>query len=222
MDQVAIGQFIAQKRKEKNQTQQQLAETLGISNRTISKWEVGRGFPEVSLIQPLCQALDINVHELLSGQSLSSETDYQKAEVSILNLLEENQKKRNWAWSVFGLVMVTVVVLSLVTEYFEQRAPWIYWSLAAFIVLFVFAGIGIMLMIYMDAEIYRCRHCRTRFKPVFRDYFIVPLRILFRDKSLRRAFSTPWSRPLVCPNCQRLERCPLVLESESEEQDDIL
>lgn len=93
LDQVAIGQFIAQKRKEKKQTQQQLAETLGISNRTISKWEVGRGFPEVSLILPLCQALDINVHELLSGQSLSSETDYQKAEVSILNLFRRKSKE---------------------------------------------------------------------------------------------------------------------------------
>ena len=59
MDQGKIGVFIAQMRKEKKYTQRQLADLLGISDKTISKWECGNGLPEVSLMIPLCDALDI-------------------------------------------------------------------------------------------------------------------------------------------------------------------
>ena len=55
MDQIAIGKFIAEERKRKGYTQKQLSEKLGISDKTISKWERGNGFPEVSLLLPLCK-----------------------------------------------------------------------------------------------------------------------------------------------------------------------
>ena len=84
MDQIKIGKFIAKERKQKKHTQKQLAEILGISDKTISKWECGNGFPEISLLMPLCQELDISVNELLSGERLS-EVDYKKK-------AEENRK----------------------------------------------------------------------------------------------------------------------------------
>ena len=68
MNQILIGRFITSERKKKGYTQRQLSEELGISDKTISKWECGNGFPEVSLILPLCNELDITVNELLSGQ----------------------------------------------------------------------------------------------------------------------------------------------------------
>ncbi|MDE7270499.1 MAG: helix-turn-helix domain-containing protein, partial [Acetatifactor sp.] len=58
MDQIKIGNFIARERKNKGYTQRQLADILGISDKTISKWERGNGFPEVSLLLPLCEELD--------------------------------------------------------------------------------------------------------------------------------------------------------------------
>lgn len=67
MDQIRIGRFIAAERKRKGCTQKQLAEKLNISDKTVSKWECGKGFPEVSLLLPLCKELDITVNELLSG-----------------------------------------------------------------------------------------------------------------------------------------------------------
>ena len=67
MDQISIGRFIAAERKRKGCTQKQLAEKLNISDKTVSKWECGKGFPEVSLLLPLCKELDITVNELLSG-----------------------------------------------------------------------------------------------------------------------------------------------------------
>lgn len=68
MDQVAIGQFIMKKRREKNLTQEQLAEKLNVSNKTISKWETGKCMPDYGVIEGLCKELDITVAELMDGE----------------------------------------------------------------------------------------------------------------------------------------------------------
>lgn len=91
MDQKRIGAFIAQCRKEKNLTQMQLAELLGITNQAVSKWENGRGMPDVSLLQPLCDALGISLNELFSGEHISAEEYKGKAEENIAKLVKEKQ-----------------------------------------------------------------------------------------------------------------------------------
>ena len=91
MDQKKTGAFIAQCRKEKNLTQMQLAELLEITNQAVSKWENGRGMPDVSLLQPLCNALDISLNELFSGEHISAEEYKGKAEENISNLFKEKQ-----------------------------------------------------------------------------------------------------------------------------------
>ena len=65
MDQEKIGKFICKCRKKKNMTQQDLAERLGVSDRTIGNWENGRNMPDLSLFKPLCKELDINLNDLL-------------------------------------------------------------------------------------------------------------------------------------------------------------
>ena len=70
MDQSKIGQFIARTRKSKNLTQRQLADLLSISDKTVSKWETGKGLPDVSLMLPLCRALDLTVNDLLTGEKV--------------------------------------------------------------------------------------------------------------------------------------------------------
>ena len=72
MDQKKIGAFIAQCRKEKSLTQIQLAELLDITNQAVSKWENGRGMPDVSLLQPLCDALGIRSEERRVGKECAS------------------------------------------------------------------------------------------------------------------------------------------------------
>ena len=67
MDQIKIGRFIAAARRAKGMTQRELAEVLGLSNRTISKWECGDGLPELANLLPLCELLDITADELLRG-----------------------------------------------------------------------------------------------------------------------------------------------------------
>ena len=95
MDQIKVGKFISTNRKLKHMTQRELADILGISDKTISKWETGNGLPEVSLMLPLCEALDISVNELLSGEKLSIINYQEKAEDNMLSLLKENEANRN-------------------------------------------------------------------------------------------------------------------------------
>ena len=79
MDQVKIGKFISNERKAKGYTQKQLSELLAISDKTISKCECGNGFPEASLLLPLCNELEITVNELLTGERISQQ-NYKKKE----------------------------------------------------------------------------------------------------------------------------------------------
>ena len=70
MDQQKIGKFIAQRRKQAGLTQVQLAEKLSITDRAVSKWETAKGFPDISLIEPLAKALGVSVMELMSGNTV--------------------------------------------------------------------------------------------------------------------------------------------------------
>lgn len=94
MNQVRIGRFIAEMRKEQAYTQRQLADILGISDKTISKWEMGNGLPEVSLMIPLCVALKINVNELLSDERLTDSKYKHKTEENIMNLIVEREESK--------------------------------------------------------------------------------------------------------------------------------
>ena len=71
MDQLKIGKFIAECRKQKNLTQMQLAEKLGITDKAISKWERGVAMPDSSIMLELCDILGISVNELLSGEKIN-------------------------------------------------------------------------------------------------------------------------------------------------------
>ena len=77
MNQVKTGRFIAEMRKQQNLTQREFADILGISDKTVSKWECGNGMPELSLMQPVCKVLKTDLNELFSGERLT-DADYKK------------------------------------------------------------------------------------------------------------------------------------------------
>ena len=83
MDQEKIGRFLGQVRREQGLTQEQLAQRLGVSQRTVSRWETGRNMPDISMLTALCAQLDITVAEMLAGQRMEGET-VPKTEVSDL------------------------------------------------------------------------------------------------------------------------------------------
>ncbi len=117
MDQKKIGAFIAKCRKEKGLTQMQLAELLAVTNQAVSKWETGKGMPDVSLLQPLCEALDISLNELFSGEHISAEEYRGKAEENISRLFKEKQianlKPVKYLFSVCANVTLFVVGIEL-------------------------------------------------------------------------------------------------------------
>lgn len=75
MNQEKIGKFISECRKEKQLTQEQLAMQLGVTSKSVSKWETGNCLPEASKYQTLCEILGITLNELFSGERLISETE---------------------------------------------------------------------------------------------------------------------------------------------------
>ena len=100
MNQKQIGRYIAEKRRIKNLTQAQLAEQLGISDKTVSKWECGRSMPDYALIQPLCESLDISVSELIEGKEASLH------ERQLMELLRRTQELERQNGILHGVIML--------------------------------------------------------------------------------------------------------------------
>lgn len=117
MDQVKIGKFIAQCRKEKKMTQRQLADALEISDKTVSKWECGRGLPEVQFMMPLCELLEISVNELLSGEKLSADEYRMKAEENMMTLIKGNEYVETYKPLAGWFVSFVVIALLFVFEW---------------------------------------------------------------------------------------------------------
>ena len=108
MNQLMTGKFISQKRKEKNLTQEQLAEKLGVSNKTVSKWETGKCMPDYSVVKNLCEELGITVAELMDGEATDEKSVRTYDDEQIMDLLrrtQELEKQKNILSGVLLIVM---------------------------------------------------------------------------------------------------------------------
>ena len=124
---ILTGALIAQIRKENGLTQKQLADKIGVSNATISKWETAKGFPDISLLEPLADALNISVSEILAGEKLESteKSDDLLSDLVDISLIERNRKTRIHNWIVAITVAILYIVISLITQKWEYT--WIIW-----------------------------------------------------------------------------------------------
>ena len=115
MNAILTGQFISRVRMEKGMTQKELAQKVGVTDKAVSKWETGRGMPDISSLDALCNALDVSVNELLSGEVLPPEFYEKKAEENMKTLIKENEKntKGNWIQMILGEVLVIVAFVFL-------------------------------------------------------------------------------------------------------------
>jgi transcriptional regulator with XRE-family HTH domain len=204
MNQIKIGRFIAEERKRKKYTQKQLAEFLKISDKTISKWECGNGFPEISLLMPLCNELDISVNELLSGERLSEIEYKKKAEENMMSFIQEkeNNKKKMQLTIVTGIIsIVSFLTLILVVSVYAEVM-----SIPAKILLIAIACIIFVVGIYVAMQgertigYYQCKHCGEYFVPTFSAYTMGP-----------HIFTT---RKLKCPSCKKSSWCKKVMAKE--------
>ena len=94
MDLVKIGKYIAGKRKDLGMTQKQLAEKLGMSDKSVSKWERGVCLPDVSVYSELCQILGISINEFLAGEDIVRENIAKKSEENIIGLATDSKQKQ--------------------------------------------------------------------------------------------------------------------------------
>ncbi len=199
MDQIKIGEFIAEERKAKKYTQRELADKLSISDKTISKWERGNGFPEVSLLLPLCNELEITVNELLSGERLQAMDYKKKAEKNMVNLVKEAQesKKKIIMSAMVGvLVIVAAVPLFVVAGMFEMQV-WTRVLLMGIGFVITVMGIAIACVLDREAGAFECPECNNRFVPDMKSYIMGP--------------HTITKRKLVCPYCGAHKYCKKVL-----------
>ncbi len=130
MEHNKIGKFIHNLRKERELTQKQLADQVGVSDKTISKWETGRGIPDTGIMNELCQVLGISINELLSGEKLSEDNYNGKAEENMVNLLKNTeQQKERQKWSKINIVLNLLWVLLFCFMMFilSMGQPSIYW-----------------------------------------------------------------------------------------------
>ena len=199
MDQIKIGKFIAEERKAKKYTQRELADKLSISDKTISKWERGNGFPEVSLLLPLCNELEITVNELLSGERLQAMDYKKKAEENMVNLVKEAQesKKKIIMSAMVGvLVIVAAVPLFVVAGMFEMQV-WTRVLLMGIGFVIMVIGIAIACVLDREAGAFECPECKERFVPDMKSYVMGPHIIT--------------KRKLTCPKCGCTKYCKHVL-----------
>ena len=108
MNQANIGSYIARKRREKNLTQEQLAERLGVSNKTISKWENGKCMPDYSVIEALCQALSITLPELMDGEDAAEDSVRVYDDAQMLDLLQRTQELEKQKGVLYGLILIVL------------------------------------------------------------------------------------------------------------------
>ncbi len=110
MNQIKIGKFIAEQRKQCHLTQEQLAEKLGVSKNAVSKWERGICLMDMSLLKPLSEILKVNIIDILSGEKISESEIQEKYEEAIENIMKENEIKSK-SFGVYGMLFIYVILI---------------------------------------------------------------------------------------------------------------
>ena len=177
MDQVKIGKFIAECRKQNNLTELQLAEKLGITDRAVSKWERGKSLPDAAIMLDLCALLNITVNDLLSGEVISMDNQNKRTEELLLEMAkqkEESDKRLLFSEILVGVLCIIVMLALTVIASVCPMEEWLRITLIL-IGLFPFlVACPFMLKIEQTAGYYECKECKHRYVPSYKSVFIAP------------------------------------------------
>jgi len=126
MNQEKIGKFILECRKTKKLTQSELAEKLGVTDKSISNWENGRNMPDLSLFKPLCEVLDISINDLISGERVSKDKYQEKLEENIISTIDYTNKKVSEKNNLIGIILITFGIVLAITAMtiFPSESSW--------------------------------------------------------------------------------------------------
>lgn len=192
MDQVKIGRFIAECRREKNLTQMQLAEKLNITDRAVSKWENGRAMPDSSIMIELCNVLGINVNELLSGERIEMENYNKIAEENLLTLKkqkEESDKRLLNIEVIMGIISIIMYLIMVMIVSFSNMQDNTRVLIIMLLTVFVFIECLLALRIEQQAGYYECRKCHHKYIPTY--------------SNVLWAMHINRTRYMKCPECEK-------------------
>ena len=201
MNQIKIGRFIAECRKKANLTQMQLAEKLGITDKAVSKWERGVAMPDTSIMLELCDILNINVNELLSGEKINMENTDQKNEQLVLDMAKELENKNKTIWSsMWAIMTVSMAALLAGIVIAALLIPQGIWQLVTIVSICILFLIPCLYAVKLEVSVgaYKCRECGYEIVPTYKEAMMAK----------HRGFT----RHLHCPKCGKRTWCKKVLE----------
>ena len=175
MNQVKIGKFIAERRKDKKMTQSELAEKLNITDRAISKWETGKGMPDSSIMLDLCSVLNISVNELLSGEMIEMKEYNKKSEELLLKMTQEKEKrdKEFLNMEIFIGILVSIILISCVfIASFVNMPNWLKIGLIIIGLIPFIIGVAYAIKIEQVAGYYECQNCHYKYVPKYKDVLL--------------------------------------------------
>lgn len=174
MDQLKIGQFIQQQRKEQNLTQSDLAEKLNITDRAISKWERGLCLPDAGTMPLLCEILNISINDLFSGEKVDMKENEKKLEQNLLELmkLKEENDKELLRQEIFISITSIIVFLGSISIAIYAELPLIVNIILIVVssIIFIY-GMGTAMKIEQLAGYYECGKCHHKYIPTFSSVF---------------------------------------------------
>ncbi|MBQ8908926.1 MAG: helix-turn-helix transcriptional regulator [Clostridia bacterium] len=192
LDYNKIGNFIINERKAKKMTQVDLAKHLYVSEKTISKWETGRGVPDTNTLPKLCEIFGITINELLNGERFSKEEYIDKAEGKLLELEEvkQNSDKRLLAMEIVIGFLSVIFLLSLTAlASFLMMPDWLRIMIIVFGLTISMVGILFALKIEQVAGYYICSKCNHKYVPTYHQ-------VLW-------ALHVNRTRYMKCPHCHK-------------------
>ena len=192
MDQIKIGKFIAECRKNQNLTQLQLAEKLNITDRAVSKWERGKSMPDSSIMLELCEILKISVNDLLSGEVISMDNYSKELEKNLMKIVkakEQSDKRLLTMEMFFGISFTIVFVAIILVAALVPIKIWLRVALIVFAFIMFFAGCFMALRIEQVAGYYECKECGHKYVPTY--------------KAVNMAPHMGRTRYMKCPECNK-------------------
>ena len=200
MDQIKTGKFIASCRKEQGMTQAVLAEKLGISDRAVSKWETGKSMPDSGIMLELCELLNINVNELLSGERIMAETYDKKAEENLLTMRREMEEQNRMMlrmeyWIVFPSMIAGLTMVFVAS--FVEMPTWLRIALITFALVLIFTVAFIAVGIEQKAGFYECQNCHHRYVPTYWQTNLAPHKGRTRYMKCPECGQRTWQRKVL-------------------------
>ncbi len=203
MDQIKIGKFINQCRKEKKLTQTELAEKLNITDRAISKWENGIFLPDSGTMLALCEILNITINDLFSGEKVDMNDYYKKAEQNLLAMqkLKEEADKRllrteTIITSLTLFIYITLVMIVIFNDLSEKLSALILIPLT----IFVFMICLLALKIEQQAGYYECQKCHHKYIPTYSSVFLAAHINRTRYMKCPQCHQRSWQRKVINKN----------------------